>query len=67
MHVMDSLWQADDDMCVRSPKFFYCSPTEFATKDSNRAVAEALGNEILDIRAESPDPKLWARFIHSGA
>ena len=66
-HVIGSLWPADDDMCVHLAKSFYCSLTEFGTKHSNRAVAEALRNAILDIRAESPDPRLWAPFIHSGA
>ena len=66
-HVIGSLWLADDDICVRLAKSFYHSLTKIGTKHSNRAVAEALRNAILDIRAESPDPRLWALFIHSGA
>lgn len=66
-HVMGSLWSADDDICVLLAKSFYLSLTKFGTKRSNRAVAEALRNAILEIRSDSQDPGLWAPFIHSGA
>ena len=66
-HVIGSLWRADDDICVLLAKSFYRSLTKFDTKRSNRAVAEALRNAVLEIRSESPDPELWAPFIHSGA
>ncbi len=66
-HVIGSLWQADDDVCVLLAASFYHCLTKSGTKRSNRAVAEALRNAILEIRSQSPDPKLWAPFIHSGA
>ena len=66
-HVIGSLWPADDDICVRLAESFYRSLTKSGTKHSNRAVAEALRNAILDIRSETQDPRLWATFIHSGA
>ena len=66
-HVIGSLWPADDDVCVRLAECFYRSLTKLGTKHSNRAVAEALRSAVLDIRLDSPDPRLWAPFIHSGA
>ncbi len=68
-HVIGSLCSADDEICVRVAEFFYHSITKTGTttRHSNRAVAEALRNAILEIRSASPDPKLWAPFIHSGA
>lgn len=66
-HVIGSLWSADDDICVLLAKSFYLSLTKFGTNRSNRAVAEALRNAILEIRSDSQDPGLWAPFIHSGA
>ena len=65
-HVIGSLWPADDDICVRLAESFYGSLTKTGTKHSNRAVAEALRNAMLDIRSESQDIRLWAPFIHSG-
>ena len=68
-HVIGSLRPAEDDRCVRLAELFYRSLTKtgITTRHSNRAVAEALRNAVLDIRLESPDPRLWAPFIHSGA
>ncbi|MCJ1349240.1 hypothetical protein MMC31_007476 [Peltigera leucophlebia] len=66
-HVIGSLSPADDDICVFLAKSFYCSLRKFGTKRSNRAVAEALRNAILEIRLNSLEPKLWAPFIHCGA
>lgn len=66
-HVIGSLWPANDDICVRLAGSFYSSLTKTGTKYSNRAVAEALRNAILDIRLEFQSPSLWAAFIHSGA
>ena len=66
-HVIGSLCPADDDICARLAESFYRSLMESGTRHSNRAVAEALRNAILDIRSESPDPRLWTPFIHSGA
>ncbi len=68
-HVIGSLCPADDNICVRVAESFYRSLTKTGTttRHSNRAVAEALRNAILEIRSESPDPRLWAPFIHSGA
>ena len=66
-HVIGSLWPADDDICVRMAGSFYRYLTKSGTRHSNRAVAEALRNSILEIRSETQDPRLWATFIHSGA
>ncbi len=66
-HVIGSLWPANDGICVSLATSFYRCLTKDGTKRSNRAVAEALGNAILEIRSEFPDPELWAPFIHSGA
>ena len=66
-HVIGSLWPADDNVCVRLAESFYSSLTKVGTKHSNRAVAEALRNAVLDIRLESQDFRLWAPFIHLGA
>ena len=69
-HVISSLCSADDDICARLAELFYRSLTNtgLSTRHSNRAVAEALRNAILDIRSDSPDSRLlWAPFIHSGA
>ena len=66
-HVIGSLWRANDDICVLLAKSFYCSLAKLGIKRSNRAVAEALRNAILEIRSEFQDPELWALFIHSGA
>ncbi|MCJ1345728.1 hypothetical protein MMC31_003937 [Peltigera leucophlebia] len=66
-HVIGSLWQANDDICVLLAASFYGCLTKFGTKRSNRAVAEALRTAVIEIRSESPDLELWAPFIHSGA
>ena len=67
-HVIGSLRPADDNICVRLAELFYRSLTKSGIpRHLNRAVAEALRNAILEIRSESPDPRLWAPFIHSGA
>ena len=66
-HVIGSLCPADDDICVRLTESFYRSLTKTGTKHSNRAVAEALRNAVLEIRSEFQSPSLWAPFIHSGA
>lgn len=66
-HVIGSLWPANDDICVSLTKCFYQSLTKSGTKSSNKAVAEALQNAILEIRSKLQDPALWAPFIHSGA
>ncbi len=68
-HVIGSLRPADDDICVRLAELFYRSLRKSGIpKHSNKAVAEALRNAILEIRSESPpDPRLWAPFIHLGA
>ena len=66
-HVIGSLWPADDEICVRLAESFYRLLTDAGTKRSNKAVAEALRNAILDIRSDFPDISLWAAFIHSGA
>lgn len=68
-HVIGSLWSADDDTCVRVASLFYASlmkSEEMA--DSNRAVASALRNAILEVRNDCLDfPDLWALYTHSGA
>ena len=66
-HVIGSLWRANDDVCVLLAQSFYRSLTKSGTKRSNRAVAEALRNAILEIRSDSQDPELWAPFVHFGA
>ena len=68
-HVIGSLRPADDDICVRLAELFYRSliTKSGIPRHSNRAVAESLRNAVLEIRSESPDPRLWAPFIHSGA
>ena len=66
-HVIGSLWPANDDVCVQLAKSFYRSLTKTCTTHSNRAVAEALRNAVLEIRSEFQIPSLWAPFIHSGA
>ena len=66
-HIIGSLWPADDDICLRLAESFYGSLTKTGTKNSNRAVAEALRKAILDIRSVFQSPSLWAAFMHSGA
>ena len=67
-HVIGSLRPADDDICVWLAELFYRSLTKSGIpRHSNRAVAETLRNAILEIRTESPNPRLWAPFIHLGA
>ena len=67
-HVIGSVRPADDDICVRLAELFYRSLTKSAIlRHSNRAVAEAPRNAVLELRSESPDPTLWAPFIHLGA
>lgn len=65
-HVIGFLWPADDDICVCLVESFYRSLTKFRAKNSNRIVAKALRNAILEFRAELPGPVLWAPFIRSG-
>lgn len=66
-NVIGSLWPTDDNICVRLAESFYHFLTKYDTKHSNNAVAEALRNAVLGIRAGSQDPRLWASFIHLGA
>ena len=66
-HVIGSLWPADDDVCVRLAESFYRSLAKTATKHSNRDVAEAYRNAILEIRSKFASPSLWGSFTHWGA
>lgn len=69
VHVIGSLWSADDDVCVRMATHFYSSLlTNRDNKDINRAVAQAVHDAQLQIRCEyAHDPSMWAPYVHVGA
>lgn len=68
-HVIGSLWSADDDVCVRVAEIFYGHLSRSGRAEfSNRLVASALRNAVLQVRLEYPcNPYLWAPFVHFGA
>ncbi|KAH8807488.1 CHAT domain-containing protein [Xylogone sp. PMI_703] len=67
-HVIASRWRVDDTICVDVASSFYknliAKPDKLA---QNRAVAEALREAILHVRARHSTPWKWAAYIHSGA
>lgn len=67
-HVIGSLWQVDDKICVDVAGKFYEALTKACSQHfCDRAVAESIRSAILDVRAQNPDPFKWAAYIHFGA
>ena len=67
-HVIGSLWQVDDEICVKVAGKFYEALTQACSQHfCDRAVAESIRSAVLDVRAQNPDPSKWAAYIHSGA
>ncbi|KAL4771210.1 CHAT domain-containing protein [Aspergillus nidulans var. acristatus] len=66
-HVIASLWSADDAACAAIARAFYSHlAQESARLFSNRLVAEALHNAVLEVR-KTERPVVWASFVHYGA
>ncbi|KAH9859228.1 hypothetical protein J1614_012244 [Plenodomus biglobosus] len=69
VHVISSLWPADDDVYVRVAELFHRSLVMCKnTADPNRAVAAALREPVLQIREEyASEPGVWALYVQLGA
>ncbi|GKZ75539.1 hypothetical protein AnigIFM56816_000192 [Aspergillus niger] len=66
-HVIASLWSADDAACAAIARAFYgYLAQEPARLFSNRSVAEALHDAVLEVR-QTERPGVWASFVHYGA
>ncbi|GKZ32885.1 hypothetical protein AbraIFM66950_002571 [Aspergillus brasiliensis] len=66
-HVIASLRSADDAACAALARAFYgFLAQEPARLFSNRSVAEALHDAMLEVR-KTERPSVWASFVHYGA
>jgi tetratricopeptide (TPR) repeat protein len=66
-HVIASLWSVDDAACAAIARAFYSHlAQEPARLFSNRLVAEALHDAVLEVR-KTEQPGVWASFVHYGA
>lgn len=69
-HVIASLWEANDETCVKVARHFYEGlVAEKGVQRHDGAVALALHNSVEKIRSNrfANSPLLWAPFIHVGA
>lgn len=67
-HVIGCMWPSNDSACVDVAKGFY--ERLGADVQSNRQVAEALHNSVMEVRVSEKyrkQPLSWAQYIHLGA
>lgn len=65
-HVVATQWIVSDAHAADVADRFYAGlADDSASLDSSRA-ATALHRAVLGLRAEHPDPLLWASYVHSG-
>jgi CHAT domain-containing protein len=68
-HVIASMWSSDDEICAKMAKGFYGRlKDDSAVQRTNRAIAAAVHDSIMEIRSISLGTPLgWAPYIHVGA
>jgi tetratricopeptide (TPR) repeat protein len=68
-HVIASIGPSDDEICVKMARGFYGRlKDDYAVGRSNRAIAVAVHDSILEIRSMSrKTPLSWAPYVHLGA
>jgi len=68
-HVIASMWSTDDKVCVEmTGKFYKQLKDGYAVQANNGAVAAAVHDSIMEIRATwRRYPLLWAPYVHLGA
>lgn len=65
-HVVGSLWNVKDKVCVALAEAFYTALVE-AQELCDAAVAEALRTAVLQVRSKYPSWQQWGAYIHLGA
>jgi tetratricopeptide (TPR) repeat protein len=68
-HVIASMGPSDDEICLKMARGFYGRlKDDYAAGRSNRAIAVAVHDSILEIRSMSrKTPLRWAPYVHLGA
>ncbi|KAH9212722.1 CHAT domain-containing protein [Leptodontidium sp. 2 PMI_412] len=68
VHIVATLWPADDDACTRLAALFYTHLTCPQGQSGYASPASALRKATLQLQSEYPNrPSIWAPFIHMGA